>query len=430
MYKTLLTGLTLLLIAFSARGACPAGTNLLGEVEGKEACGLRGRYKSQRLYLTSDKLWVLQQGVFIGGDNKDNSTLEIQAGTKIVGQAGADFLVITRGSKILARGTAQNPIIFSSSKPMGERAPGDWGGLIINGNAPINKCTVSGPVCQTRGEGSTGLYGGDQPFDSSGSLRYVVVEFAGFLIAPPDKELNGIAFQGVGAGTEVEYVQAHRNADDGVEFFGGTVSARYLVLSGNEDDSLDWTNGWTGKVQFALIQQLAGPADNGIEADNNSKQMDASPRANPTLSNLTLLGSATDGKGHGILLRKGTAASIHNTVISSFRGKALDIDNRATFAQASQGNISLRNVVIDSRGGTFSNEDEDPFALEDFFLEMSGNMLVNPMLEGVIPMSGSPLMVAKDITPMDLWFSPVDYIGAVRDASDTWYGGWTSNLRK
>ena len=131
-----------LLSAASAQAACPAGTDLAPvEVDGLETCILKGTYTSD-LVLTADKSWVLAGGVFVGGDNVNSATLQIQPGAKIIGQTGADFLVINRGSKIVAEGTAEKPIVFTSSKAEGERSRGDWGGLIINGNAPINGCNA------------------------------------------------------------------------------------------------------------------------------------------------------------------------------------------------------------------------------------------------------------------------------------------------
>ena len=174
--------------------------------------------------------------------------------------------------------------MFTSDQLEGQKARGDWGGLIINGNAPINGCDED--LCSAEGEGSTGLYGGDNTEDNSGTLRYVRVEYAGTQFSE-DNELNGIAFQGVGSGTTVEYIQVHMNADDGVEFYGGSVNVKYVVLTGIGDDSMDWTDGWNGKAQFVLAKQASDDGDNGIEADNNKANNDFEPRSNPTLANMT-----------------------------------------------------------------------------------------------------------------------------------------------
>lgn len=216
--------------------------------------------------------------------------LTIEPGTQIFGETSSKaFLVIRRGSKIQAVGTKAAPIVFTSSKAAGARARGD-GGVVINGRAPINGCDAA--PCVAEGEGGTGLYGGANAADDSGTLRYVRVEFGGFPITE-DNELNGIAFQGVGSGTDVDHIQIHMAKDDGIEFFGGTASAKFILTTGVSDDNIDWTDGWTGKLQFAVAQQYEDTGDNGIEADNNGDNNAALPRSSPTLSNLTLIGVPT-----------------------------------------------------------------------------------------------------------------------------------------
>ncbi len=246
---------------------------------------------TEDLTLTADTDWLLRGGVFIG-DDENPTTLTIEAGTTVYGETSTDgMLVIRRSSRIMAEGSADAPIVFTSSKEAGTRARGDWGGLIINGRAPVNSCggDYEGDYCEAYGEGGTGWYGGADAGDSSGVLRYVRVEFAGTLISP-ENELNGIAFQGVGSGTEVDYVQVHMNADDGIEFFGGTAQVKHVLVTGVGDDMLDWTDGWQGKAQFVVLQQFADAGDNGIEADNNGDDNEASPRSNPTLSHITIIG--------------------------------------------------------------------------------------------------------------------------------------------
>ena len=132
--------------------------------------------------------------------------------------------------------------------------------------------------------------------------------------------MNGIAFQGVGSGTTIEYVHVHNGADDGIEFFGGTANAKYIVVTGADDDSIDWTNGYRGYIQYAIVMQNANQAntDQGIEADSNSSDNDALPRARPVLSNVTLVGARPAESDIGILLREGTGAGIYNSVVSNF----------------------------------------------------------------------------------------------------------------
>lgn len=241
MNRFLLLASALVFASFAefAHAACPSGTQSLGVVDGKERCSLRGKYLSADVTLTSENEYVLDGGVFFGGNNKENSTLRIQAGTVIRGLPGA-FLNIHRGSKIFAEGTASQPIVFTSIKTA-NRNRGEWGGLVLNGNAPINACKPGVAVCEAVSEGikvEPVYFGGNDPEDNSGVLRYVRVEFAGYPISQ-DNELNGITFNAVGRGTTIEYIQVHMNSDDGIEFFGGTAQAKHVVLTANEDDSLD-----------------------------------------------------------------------------------------------------------------------------------------------------------------------------------------------
>lgn len=405
--------------------ACPAGTTTAPvQVDGKETCVLSGVYSSD-LVLSSSRSWVLSGGVFIGGDNTNSAKLQIQPGTKIVGQSGADFLVINRGSQIIAEGTADLPIVFTSSKAAGERNRGDWGGLIINGNAPINGCNADVALCEAEGEGNTGLYGGNDASDNSGILKYVRVEYAGNEITP-DNELNGIAFQGVGAGTLVDYIQVHMNADDGVEFFGGTVNAKHVVLTGNRDDSLDWVNGWQGKLQFAVVEQYADQANNGIEADNLKAKQDASPRSNPTLANMTFIGTTSEAAkgGSGMLLRRGTGLNLTNSVFTGFKTSCIDIDDAETF---NAGEIFITNTFVDC-ASNFTIEDGDGFNISTWFSSESTNKVVDPLLNGYVPAAGSPLLGAGE-TPFDLFFDEVTYIGAIENASNDWTLGWTTSAR-
>ena len=230
---------------------------------------------------------------------------------------------------------------MTSSKNDGSRARGISGGLIINGNAPINACADSeGEACEAYGEGGTGWYGGNDlrttlacsTMSSSSSRAHSSAQTTSF---------NGIAFQGVGAGTEVDFIQVHMNADDGVEFYGGTVSAKHVLVTGAGDDSVDWTDGWQGNAQFVVVQQYDDNGDNGIEADNNEAN-DADPMSEPTLANVTLIGSPdSEDSDIGMLLREGTGAHIVNSMILGFNDACLDIDHDATWSNIDSGDVTL-----------------------------------------------------------------------------------------
>lgn len=295
--------------------------------------------------LTSNNTYVLVGTVFVG-DDQNETVLTIEPGTTIVGQTRTKgTLVIRRSSRLEAAGTAESPIVFTGEGDEGARAPGSWGGVIINGRAPINHGNTvdaagDDPAYkQHYGEGGTGYFGGFNANDNSGTLNYVRIEYAGGEISPGN-ELNGLALQGVGRATEIDHVQVHMGQDDGVEFYGGTVNAKHLLLTGNDDDSLDWTMGWTGNVQFVVVQQYAGRGDQGIEADNNGEDEGGAfrnnePRSNPTLTNLTLIGSPESSKSDlGILLREGTAGQVHNSIVLGFNDACIDVDHAETFESA------------------------------------------------------------------------------------------------
>ncbi|HXV64361.1 MAG TPA: hypothetical protein VEK15_26920, partial [Vicinamibacteria bacterium] len=329
---------------------------------------------------TANNVYVLQGAVFV-----DNAALRIEAGTRIIGESASNgTLVIARSGQIFAEGRADAPIVMTSDQPVGSRARADWGGLIINGDAPLNV-----PGGEAFGEGDTGVYGGTNPDDSSGVLRYVRVEYAGTEFSP-DNELNGIAFQGVGRGTIVEFVQVHFNKDDGLEFFGGTVDVKYAVCTGIGDDSFDWTEGWQGRGQFWIGQQYGDDADQGIEADNNAENNDLEPRANPRLYNLTLIGDPDFDLGSesdiGILLREGTAATIKNSIVMGFKETGLDINDPATFTVAADGGIVLESMIFFRNNPNFSEDGDDdpapPFTTRSF-AERSPNVVVmDPLLRG------------------------------------------------
>lgn len=297
-----------------------------------------GRFTAN-VTLTSDKTWQLYGPVFIGNDNTGNATITIQAGTTVTGVdlgTTPGFLVITRGSQIQAVGTAANPIVFTSAKAAGDRARGDWGGLIINGNARIN------PAAQAEGEGNSGFYGGTNDDDDSGELRYVRVEFAGRLFTA-ENELNGIALQGVGRGTKLSYIQVHMGADDGIEFFGGSANIKYFIVTGADDDSLDWTYGWTGSAQFGIIQQYPNSGDSGIEADSNATAGNT-PVSDPVLSNLTVVGRGQAVRG--ARFRLNTRVRFFNSIVHNFAALTGDTNPALIDDTASQDPVEYRSLYL------------------------------------------------------------------------------------
>ena len=411
--------------------SCPEGTSEIAE----RTCQLSGVY-TQDLTLTNDAIYVISGGVFIGekadiGDPvpTDGPVLTIEPGTRIIGSGGSNnALYIQRGSKIIADGLPNAPIVMTGATTASEGATsGQWGGLVINGAAPLNTCTDG--VCEAVGEGDSGAYGGDNPEDDSGILRYVRVQFAGERINDED-ELNGIAFQGVGNKTIVDYIQVHRNADDGIEFYGGTVNAKHLVLTDIEDDSVDWTQGWQGKLQYVLVKQIQDETvdtDRGMELDNLEQDNDAQPRSGGIMANFTLLGKAGE---LGINPRRGTAGRFSNFLVVDF-DRCLDIDSSATFAVADAGELTFENTLFDCVTNIVENDEDtpDPWSTIAWFNEQPGNSEASVTIDGLVPsdpmyLSGYPL----DATVYDDFFDKTDYIGAFKSNEAAWTKGWTEFL--
>ncbi len=427
-----------LAIAEAAGDSCPANTTAVESGEqfkGKDVCVLSGRITSHT-HLTSNFSYYLADQVIIGENdvtaNADKVKLTIDAGTTVFApdaSGGLGFLVIDRGGQLHANGTREKPVVFTYEleDDANEDTTGRWGGLVLNGSAALN---VDGGTAN--GEGNSGTYGGGadpNDEDSSGVMTFVQVKYAGQAFTEED-ELNGIAFQGTGSGTLVDYVQVHNNSDDGVEFFGGTTNAKHILLTGNEDDALDWTEGWNGKMQFVAIRQTKA-SEHCIEADSNSDNNDAEPRANAIISNMTCAGPS-DSNENGFRLREGTSARLSNTVIGNFgAGYCVDIDDAATFTAAGgsiaalNGSLALRNSRV-ATGCGFSESDGDPFMVADWFAAQSGSMEGGVDLGGDSGLiNGHMLNSVMPMIPSDPFFEPVDYIGAIKDETSDWTAGWS-----
>ncbi|GHF17254.1 hypothetical protein GCM10017044_09530 [Kordiimonas sediminis] len=422
---------------------CPTGTSEVALGSGK-ACEIAGEILSD-LTLTSENTYLLSGKVVVGGDvGADGSaggaqaTLTIESGTTVAGKDNTSYLVVSRGSKLIANGSSSAPIVMTSAADiergssaatdaLSEGYTSEWGGLVVNGRATINGCDTG--ICEAAGEADSGNYGGDDDNDSSGTLRYLQVKYAGNPITSED-ELNGIAFQGVGAGTTLDYIHVHNGADDGVEFFGGTAEIKHLIVTGADDDSLDWTKGWRGKAQHVLIMQNdnQSASDRGFEGDNNGSANDATPRAQPMISNVTLIGGNSVGDT-GMVLRAGTGAKIWNAVVSGFRDDCLDIDDASTYAARDTADgITIESTLLGCESPTDNgSEDGD---LRAWFEGQNNNVIGTTSLSGFFNGLEESKVVATDPSTIDSFFDSVNYIGAVKssDASDNWTLGWSYGI--
>ncbi|GAA4822862.1 hypothetical protein [Algivirga pacifica] len=316
--------------------------------EAKEAGRvLTGRIDSA-VVIAEDEIWILQGGVHFDAPG----SLTIGAGAMIVDERDPEsddpdlaaqavgYILIEKGATINAEGTVDKVIVMTSTN----KERGAWGGLIINGEAPINVGDNNG---EAEAEISGSRYGGNTADDNSGTLRYLRVEFTGNVITA-DKEHNGITFNGVGSGTTLEYLQSHQGNDDGFEWFGGTVEANFLVSTGSEDDSFDWTFGWVGGGSNWIGIQSSDAGDRGIEGDNNVNNNVATPYSNPTLTNITLVGRSADGKA-GIKLREGTRGSISNVLIQDFL-IGIDVQHDPTLQNIVDGELTVETYQADNVG--------------------------------------------------------------------------------
>ena len=387
--------------------------------------------------LTCDKVYVLTGLTFI----TNNATLTVEAGTTILGGEGS-ALVATQEGRFVTNGTAEAPVVLTSINAVSPnpRNAGDWGGLVLLGKAPINVeggtnliegIDISNPDVPDNGS----RYGGDDSAYDCGQLNYTRIEFAGFELTEGN-ELNGLTLGACGTATTLNYVQVHEGLDDGIEVFGGAPNLKHIVLSNIEDDSLDWDQGFQGNIQFLLIKQKDSDADNGIEADSNEDNHDAEPRSNPTLANLTMIGS--EAGSHGIVLRRGTFATIKNTLVTGFPKFGLDIRDDASAAGVMSGELTVSNSLFfdngdagaaDDLAGAEEGEKDDDNALNEaeYFGESSqeNQIGVDPVLSGFIPAVDSPIVNAGAMTADD-FFEATDYIGAFDPNGADWTVGWTS----
>jgi len=382
------------------------------------------------------KRYVLEETIFV-----DNAQLTIEPGVVIEGEAGS-ALIVTSSARLFARGSRNEPVVFTSAQPEGERARGDWGGVVLLGKAPVNEpeAAIEGlPETDLRGR-----FGGTDPEHSCGVLQYTRIEFAGFEVYK-NNELNGLTLGGCGSNTIVQNLQVHRALDDGIEMFGGTVDLQNIVVTGAADDSIDWDWGWNGRVQFAIIQQHGDAGDNAFEGDNNGSHHSALPRSEPTFFNVTLFGSGRSAKEHrAILLREGSGGHFHNMIIDSFAIEALDTRDEVTALVGMNALTFSHNLLANN--GRLGNLTASEEAENDDFSFNEEKWIQTPALANKIQVeSGLQISASNESSPhfrplglmrdMDAIRPPkseffdesADYQGAINPrATSSWLDDWTA----
>lgn len=340
----------------------------------------------ENMTLEAGKTYKLSGGCHV----KAGVTLTIEEGVTIlaVDDNTPDYILIEQGAKIMAEGTATNPIVMTSES----KVSGAWGGLHICGKAPINVSTGNSEI-------GNAAYGGTNINDNSGVVKYVRIEYTGYSL-DEETESNGLTLYGVGKGTEIAYVQCYIGKDDGVEFFGGTVDVNHIIVSGCGDDSYDWTQGWCGKGEYLIADQTADPLNGDclIEADNNSKTPDATPISHPILSKLTLIGHTKEGD-KGIRLRAGTHVDIKDALVIG-KTKSLTVETTQTETSLKEGVSILRNVI---GSGAFSSK-------EGIYTET---------------LFTADNKVSQDLGSIIAWVGTLNGAGAIIDDATDWTIGWS-----
>ncbi|ACU57676.1 hypothetical protein [Chitinophaga pinensis] len=332
----------------------------------KATVELKGKISADRK-LSKDTFYLMKEYVYV----TNNATLTIEPGTTILGgntsPTSGGTLIITAGAKLIAKGTADAPIVFTSAKAPGARAKGDWGGIILLGkgstNRPVDKRVVEGlanvDATVNLNYGNAASTQGDDA-DNSGVLQYVRIEFGGIALASTaDSEVNGVTFYAVGSGTTVDHIQVSYSGDDAYEWFGGSVNCKYLVAYGTLDDNFDMDSGFKGKLQFlvALLDPKASDVvslSNGLEVDNLNGANTSTPFTHPIISNLTLVGpGAATGAGDyfysGARWRRGANFTVANSVFSGMP-VATDVESKVAQDYLSDGTSKITNSIFQASG--------------------------------------------------------------------------------
>jgi len=370
---------------------------------------------------------------------ESGAKLTIEPGVTVLGAPGS-ALVVTRGARIFARGTASEPVVFTSAQPEGHRVSGDWGGVVLLGAAPVNAGNAH--IEGIESGDSRGDFGGNDISYSCGVMEYVRIEFAGQEISK-DNELNGLTLGGCGSDTITRYIQVHRGKDDGIELFGGSANLQYIVITGAADDSLDWDMGWRGQVQFLVAQQHKDTGDNAFEGDSNKADHDAEPRSEPVIYNATLVSPRSRGKlQRAMTIRRGSAGQFYNFLVSGFSGELIDISDASSAQLASQGDIRFEGLIthatasFDDESG--DSDDDAGFDEAQWLASNNSGLLLDrdPALPrsardsinpSFVPARSSPAMSGGRRPPKgEFWDESATYLGAVRPGSiSTWLDGWT-----
>jgi len=395
-----------------------------------------------------------------------NVNLTIAPGVIVVAQTGQSWLAVNRGNRISAVGTVAQPIIFTSrDNVLGlntDTSSGQWGGVVLMGRAQVTDCATPAATpgtiaCERQTEGAVdpALFGGATNTDTSGTMTYVQIRYSGFILSA-NTELQALTTEGTGTGTQLSYIQSFNSSDDGAEFFGGRVAMKYFISVGAEDDNLDTDVGLKGSFQYVIVVQRANSAAAGadtiIEADSDNDRDGDLPRQNTIVSNMTAIHrapNASNGQA-AILLRGGTDYTLVNSILvtnpvnpclrisrtqtaSTTQNAAIDEVGSPVFRSVVMqcattryiGSNSVTEAQVAAIFGTGSNGNNDNYTptLTSTFINGATEAAVTPF--NAATLNGFTFN-GQVVTPTG-FFDTTTYIGAVRDATDTWYRTWTCN---
>src|SRR5688572_29196597 len=436
----------------------PAGLRDAGTITGPtgeyRVCELPARLTvSATLEKFPGLLYSINGRVDVGTDRGAAPTadapvvLTVRPGVVLYGVTGTSWLVVNRGNRISAVGTATSPIVFTSRDNVlglaNDNSQGQWGGVVLLGRAPITDCTVApaatpGTVAcerQTEGAVDPAYFGGATANDNSGSIDYVQIRYSGYVLSG-NSELQSLTLGGVGSGTTVRHFQTHNSSDDGFEIFGGRTAMRHVVVTGADDDNVDVDTGYQGTIQYVIaVQKTSGNADSMIELDSANALEDNTPRTHMKLANFTFVhrNPATANNAAMLIRGKSDATLVNGVVTSPMACLRLNGTNILTADAPNQklGPPNFQSVVMQcSAGGAFvgsggvtAQQVADVFALGSNNNAAFTSSLTNTFVNG----ANETAVTATDPKTLDAAFDTTTYVGAVRDASDTWYAGWTCN---
>ena len=421
--------------------ACPSFATAAPVAFGPRACLLPSTITGDTT-LTNNITWVMQGKVSVGTDTTP-AIVRIQPGTLLVSTGNSansfDHLAVNRGSQIFAEATRAFPTIMTTANELpgalAAPAPGQLGGLVISGRAPAN-CN---PNCVAEWD-STNRYGGTDARDDSGVVRYMQVRYSGYIFTA-NRELNAFTFNGVGSGTTLEYLQAFRGQDDAFEFFGGTANVRYALATCPGDDGFDWDEGYTGKIQFGVVDQrgCAGE-DHGFELSNSPTNADSTPRARGTVANVTLLAGSGNNRD-AIQLNSGTGGNFFNILAQGFKRSCVAIEGVPTQTASGDPNIGLTGVLTANNVRVFGCTTDfrtgtglAPNYTQAWFNTQLGNAVLTSSALGAgsyLPNGNAPIGKFPpnfaNAPGLNDWFVSTDYVGAFRSNADAdnWTLGWT-----